>query len=46
MLAENLEEVCRDEVFLGQPAARVKHEIVELLWVTVIYILDLVATYR
>ncbi len=36
MLAENLEEVCRDEVLLGQLAARVKHEVLEPLGVAVV----------
>jgi hypothetical protein len=46
VLAEDLEQVCCDEVFLGQLASRVEHEIVQLLWVTTIDVLKLVTPCR
>jgi hypothetical protein len=46
MSAENLEEVCRDEVFISQPAARVKHEVMELLGVAAIDVLNLITPCR
>jgi len=44
MPTEDLEQVGCNEVFLGQPTMRVKHEIVELLRVAVVYVLELAAT--
>jgi hypothetical protein len=44
--SEIFDEVCRDEVFLGELAVRIKHEIVERLWATAVYVLKLTRTYR